>query len=304
MHEKIVKGYMMKNSIRNLTLMIVVFLILLLNCATQQMNTFQGPDTDGPPPWTDNVFKNDDDHFQFAIVSDRTGGHRPGIFEKAIQQINLLQPEFVMCVGDLIEGNTYDLDQLNMEYNEMDSLLNSLEMRFFRVVGNHDIGNEVMLNQYRERYSLPYYHFIYKNVLFLAVSTEDSIPTHISEAQVAYMKKALDENRNVRWTLVFMHKPMFVEQQGEIHKNWAKIENMLTDRPHTVFAGHTHAYAKYNKHGESYINIATTGGVSNLSGLETGRFDHIMWVTMTDQGPKMAILLLDGIVDENVRVIE
>ncbi len=294
----------MKKSKRILVLMPAILFIFLLNCTTQQVIPFQGPAIDGPSPWTNHAFQNDPDHFQFAIVSDRTGVHRPGVFKNAMQQINLLQPEFVMCIGDLIEGNTYDLDQLNGEYDEMDSILNSLEMRFFRVVGNHDIGNEVMANLYHERYTLPYYHFVYKNVLFLAISTEDSIPTHISNDQVAYMEKALGENENVRWTLVFMHKPMFVEQQGEIDKNWAKIENMLTDRPHTVFAGHTHTYAKYEKHGQSYINLATTGGVSDLTGLETGRFDHIMWVTMTDHGPRIANLLLDGIFDENVRTAE
>src|SRR5688572_27601154 len=39
--------------------------------------------------------------FQFAIVSDRTGGRRPGVFSRAVEKINLLQPEFVISVGDL-----------------------------------------------------------------------------------------------------------------------------------------------------------------------------------------------------------
>ena len=48
---------------------------------------------------------NDDpDQFHFAVVSDRTGGHRAqGLFPR-VQQISLLQPTFVMSVGDLIEG--------------------------------------------------------------------------------------------------------------------------------------------------------------------------------------------------------
>ena len=54
-------------------------------------------------PWIHLNLNNDPDHFQFAIVSDRTGGHRPGVFEDAVKKLNLLQPEFVMSVGDLIE---------------------------------------------------------------------------------------------------------------------------------------------------------------------------------------------------------
>ena len=42
--------------------------------------------------------------FSFAIVSDRTGGHRAQIFSQAVEQLNMLQPTFVLSVGDLIEG--------------------------------------------------------------------------------------------------------------------------------------------------------------------------------------------------------
>src|SRR5881392_4081346 len=59
-------------------------------------------------PWTHLRLNNDPDEFRFAIVSDRTGGHRPGVFSRAVEQINLMQPEFVLSVGDLIEGYTED----------------------------------------------------------------------------------------------------------------------------------------------------------------------------------------------------
>ena len=55
-------------------------------------------------PWTHLDLRNDPQDFQFVIVTDRTGGHRPGVFPDAMRRLNLLQPEFVMSVGDLIEG--------------------------------------------------------------------------------------------------------------------------------------------------------------------------------------------------------
>ena len=51
-------------------------------------------------PWTNEAFPDDHQEFHFAIVSDRTGGERKGFFEKGIDSINLLRPEFVMSVGD------------------------------------------------------------------------------------------------------------------------------------------------------------------------------------------------------------
>jgi hypothetical protein len=50
------------------------------------------------------------------VVSDRAGGVRPGVFEEAARKINLLQPEFVMSVGDLIMGNTTNRAQFAAEW--------------------------------------------------------------------------------------------------------------------------------------------------------------------------------------------
>src|SRR5262245_50378325 len=55
-------------------------------------------------PWTHLRLNSAADEFNFAIVSDRTGGHRAKIFSQAVERLNLMQPEFVVSVGDLIEG--------------------------------------------------------------------------------------------------------------------------------------------------------------------------------------------------------
>lgn len=259
--------------------------------------------TPTPVSWTSQEYRDDPADFQFAIVSDPQGGGREGVFKKALAQVNLLQPEFVICVGDLIDGGTEDLGVLNAQFDAMDATLKNLEMRFYRAVGNHDITNPVMLKLYKERYGSPYYHFKYKDVLFLVVSTEDPPGAgNVGEAQTAAMLKALQENPDARWTFVFMHKPLFAPKRGEMNPGWAKIETALADRPHTVIAGHWHNYAKRTRHGRSYIHLGTTGGASKLRGKQVGEFDHIVWVTMTDDGPRLANLMLDGIHDENIRV--
>jgi hypothetical protein len=282
----------------------VAVLVFLAGCANPQAIVFRSQATEAPPAWTDRPFVNSPTDFQFAVIGDRTGGERDGVIETAMQKINLMQPEFVISVGDLIEGGTDHLETLTSEYDEMDAILGSLEMRFFRVPGNHDISNDVMAEMYRERYGSPYYHFVYKDVLFLVVCTEDPPTAKISDAQVSYMRKALQENQDARWTFVFMHQPLFVETEGVLHEDWAEIESMLEDRPHNVFAGHWHNYARHEKHGQGYFRLATTGGASDLGGVANGGFDHIMWITMTDQGPRFAVLMLDGIHDEKVRVAE
>ncbi len=249
-------------------------------------------------PWTQLDFNNDPDHFQFAIVTDRTGGYRPGVFEDAVIKLNLLQPEFVVSVGDLIEGYTEDLDQLQLEWNEFQDFVSHLEMPFFYTPGNHDISNPVMAEEWEKRLGRSYYHFVYRDVLFLCLNTEDGEPSHIGEEQIEYVSSVLAENADVRWTLVFQHKPLWNYDRDT---GWSRIEELLTGHPHTVFAGHFHTYTKHVRNDQNYFVLATTGGGSSLRGPLFGEFDHVVWVTMMEEGPRIANLMLEGIRDENIR---
>src|SRR6188508_2121612 len=78
-------------------------------------------------PWTSLKFNNNPDQFQFAVVGDRTGKHRPGVFEKGIDKLNLLQPEFVVSVGDLIEGYTKDEAEIDQEWDEIQEFVAKLQ---------------------------------------------------------------------------------------------------------------------------------------------------------------------------------
>lgn len=256
-----------------------------------------------PSPWTDKPFLETPGQFQFAVVGDRSGGHREGVFEAALAKANLLRPRFVMSVGDFIEGYDHDAATIDREWDEVTAAVNqALDMRFFYVPGNHDVHwkeKTGLASQERwlARFGRTYYHFVYENVLFLCLCTEDPPPTSMSEEQIAYFKATLEENRDVRWTCVFLHKPMWAEADA---KGWDAFEALLQDRPYTVFAGHWHNYVKYERKGRAYYVLATCGGSSELRGAAYGEFDHLAWVTMTDDGPRVANLLLDGIRDDRV----
>jgi len=264
-------------------------------------------------PYSSLEFFNNPGNFQFAIVTDRTGGPRPGIFEDAVRKLNLLQPEFVMSVGDLIQGYSQNPDMLHREWDEFIGFISELKMPFFYVPGNHDVVNDIEKKIWRERIGPHYYHFVYGDVLFLCLNSEDPTST-LSGKQVEYFRKALAENQNVRWTLVFLHRPLWVsgeaapEKPGDSHGSkggWPEFEKLLHGRRHTVYCGHVHSYTKYVRNNENYITLGTTGGGSPLRGARNyGEFDHVAWITMTDEGPIMANLELSGIWDENVRTEE
>ncbi len=252
-------------------------------------------------PWSHLEVRNRPENFQFAIIADRTGGHRPGIFIDAIDKLNLLQPEFVVSVGDLIEGYTLDEEEINRQWDEFEGLIRQLQMPFFYVPGNHDYYNEAMARIWEERFGPSYYHFVYRDVLFICLNSEEtgkgSNMGGIEKSQYEYVRKVLEENRQVKWTILFMHQPLWIQDSTG---HWNDIERLLQDREYTVFAGHQHHYVKYSRNNRKYFVLSTTGGTSQLRGPNFGEFDHVVWVTMTQAGPVIANLLLEGIWHEDV----
>ncbi len=270
---------------KNLILPIVWFGLFLNYTNAQQI------------PVTDKSFNNDQGIFRFAIMSDRTGGMQPGIFKQAIDKVNLMQPEFVVSVGDLIDGYTEDSTIWNAQWDEFDAIVKNLDMPFYYLPGNHDASNKLMIEAWHKRLGKDYYHFKYKDVLFLALNTDELEGGGIGLEQVAYAKKVLAENQDVKWTLVFMHRPLW--SYGD-RSGYDDIEKALGKRPYTVFSGHHHHYRYKMQNGMEHFTLATTGGGSNLRGANVGEFHHITWVTMKEDGPTVAHVELLGICDKNV----
>jgi len=282
-------------------------------------------------PWTNENFDSADDKFTFAVFSDLTGGDRVRVFEIAVAQLSLLRPELIINVGDLIEGGTIDPGEIAEQWDWFDERAGRTAAPVFYVGGNHDLTGEVLQQVWDERYGRRYYHFVYKNVLFLVLDTEDNPPARmqevfearneaieimksdgveafkateyanmpersagtISPGQSAYFRQVIANNADVRWTFLFMHKPAWTKQNEEY---FTAIEAALTDQPYTVFHGHVHAYGYEERNGRDYIRLATTGGVQlPVHGRSA---DHVTLVTVDDQGADIANLLMSGILDK------
>ncbi len=277
-------------------LVIIALTVALAGCTTSPRRLRIDTSADAHP-YTHLNLRNNPDDFQFAIIADRTGGHRPGVYAEAVKKLNLLRPEFAISIGDMIEGYTDDEAELDRQWAEFDAMAGELEMPFFYVPGNHDISSDLTARKWRSLHGRSYYHFRYRDVLFLCLNTEDGSRCHIGDEQIEYFRRVLKKHRKVRWTLVFMHQPVWT---GESYENWRRVEVLLEGRPYTVFAGHIHAYSKLIRQGRNYYVFATTGGSGGDKTDLTGcRFDHVVWVTMTDKGPRLANLLLEGILSDD-----
>ena len=270
---------------------------------------FDVQDTGGAVPWSSLAANDAAENFHFVVVSDRTGGARPGVFASAIPKVNVLEPAFVVSVGDLIEGYTEDQAQIDGEWDEFEGFIEQLEVPFFYAAGNHDMSNAAMAQTWQARFGPSFYRFVYKDVLFLVLNSElfgmvskpdTPVPGPWTQAeQLAFVERTLAEVPDPRWTIVIVHQPLWDYASG-VRGDWPKVEAMLADRDYTVFAGHFHHYVKAVRQDRNYITLATTGGGSSLRGNLYGEFDHVALVTMTADGPRIANLMLDGIHDEDL----
>lgn len=280
---------------KNLILLIIPFSLLFLTCNTP--GRFKSDVETSKKPWTNLHFNNDPNNFQFGIMSDRNGGNRPGIFEEGVKKLNLMNPEFVMCVGDLIAGYTTDTSIIKKDWDEVNGIISGLNMPFFYLPGNHDITNKTMEKEWEKRYGVRYYSFVYKNTLFITLDSNDDDEYNLTPKQTDFVLNTLKQNADVRWTFIFMHHPIWTYNTGG---RFEKIESALQNRKYTVIAGHEHHYHQAERNGSNYYILSTTGAGSALRGNYFGEFDHISWVTMSDKGPVIANLRLDGILPHDI----
>lgn len=309
-------------------LVLLILVIFITSCHEQ---AFQHNVKSDAKPWKHTKFDNNKGKFSFAVFSDLTGGERQGVFETAIAQMNLLRPEFIVNVGDLIEGGESDTAEWHKQWNGFDKRASKSFAPIFYMGGNHDLSGQIARNVWKERYGPRYYHFVYKDVLFLILDTEDYSHERIEEMEILrneamevykregwdgfgktpyakmperksgmianeqknYILRAILDNSHVKWTFVLIHKPVWENTEDE---NFKRIEKILAKRPYTVFYGHTHVYKYEERLGRDYINLSTTGGVQFPK--KGPSYDHLLWVTVDNDNVSIANLKMRGILDK------
>ncbi|GLC87647.1 metallophosphoesterase family protein [Lysinibacillus piscis] len=292
-------------------------------------------------PWLGTLPEFTGKDFRFVVLGDRCGIALPGIFEKALELTKQLNPNFVLSVGDLIEGYWSQEEEAHAEWEQMESLLQEMELPFFFTVGNHDYGNELMVKVWRARRGFEYYAFRYANHLFLVANSEETLKTmsaqdeegfrgiaklaqanpekavdivrsayrnleddsefnhtanpnllraDLSEEQLSFFEKVLEENKDVHWTFLTIHTPAW---RGD-SPQFKQLENLLSTRKHTIFAGHLHQLELHEKEGGNRIQMGRTGSIPHGEGKHD--LNHIMLVSAKEgHEPSFTVIDLDGV---------
>lgn len=317
-----------------------IFLLLsisLHNAYSSEVFRYNESAMEKAKPWTSENFKNNPDNFQFAIIGDRTGGANvQDTFALAMDQINLLQPEFVINVGDIIEGYADDKKELNAMWDEAEELTGKLQMPFFYTRGNHDVSFPGGKEVWQERHGPGYYYFVYKDVLFMVLDSEDNPrpepPPEIKELTKTYKRLQVEDPAKAREMLAeFMGSEAIVAALGqpaefpESQRAWIKktlednanarwtflfLHEPVWENPSDSFKevkkllkGRDYTFFAGHLHYYDYDNIDgreyITIGPAGASWHHDGpgNVDHITWVTMTEDGPQIGNIALKGIFD-------
>ena len=252
---------MKKPRIASVAAVVFVFVFVLLTsvvAANAEMPNLLDRTPVSKAQWT-----NDAQEFRFIIVGDRTGGgeNEWPLFDRAMDEINLLQPDFAIMVGDAIQGYSQDPDEIASEWQDFHQHADRLQVPLFLLPGNHDISSPDMLRWWQAHIGRTYYSFDYKACHFLVLNTQEywlQNDSSIGAEQVRFAVEDLERNKEARHTFVFMHVPVWDDPNNA---DWKQIETALGNRSHTVFAGHTHRLTFERRQGSRFFIVGTTRGI-------------------------------------------
>jgi Calcineurin-like phosphoesterase len=233
----------------------------------------------------------------FAVIGDRTGGHVAGIYEQIVAEVERLRPDFVVNVGDMIEGYSTDTSLLKNQWEEYMQIISPLTMPVYMTPGNHDITFDAALGMYERYVGKPYYSFDIKGLHFIVLDNSrwESSAT-LPKEQLDWLAADLKEHQNARYIFVLQHKPFWYNSTADNRPDTLHtlFRNFGVD---AVITGHFHDYFSGRFDGIIYTGLGSSGGEASVG--PTGLQYHFLWVTVDDKGIAMAPVKLGSVLPWN-----
>lgn len=245
-------------------------------------------------PVTGADWKDGNDTFSFAILGDKTsdGEDKWPVFDKAVAEINLFAPDFAITTGDHIPGHMEKRSLWDREWETYLEHANALQCPLVMTAGNHDIANKQCYNFWKEDFGATYYHFLYRDCMFLVLNTEEERfdgRGPVWEKMMTFAEDTLVKHKTVRHTFMFFHKPMWTDPRFK--EDWLRLRTALETRPFTAIAGHEHYLSvDYDNGNPLVIMNATGGGVHESKVRAIGGFHAYALVTVRESEVHIAII--------------
>jgi predicted phosphodiesterase len=238
--------------------------------------------------------------YRFAVLGDRTGSHQPGVFPQAVEEVNRLNPDIVLNVGDMIEGYSTDTTTLNQQWDEFMEIISKLSAPYYLIPGNHDITYDQAEPVFKKRVRQPYYSFDFQNTHFIMldvsrIENSEDFP----EEQKAWLIDDLKNNQEKQNIFVFFHKPLWFKAI-EFKQNDPMHEIFKEYGVDAVFSGHYHNYFTGERDGIRYICLGSSGGAMEMESADLGFFYQYLWCTVKGDKLDVALIKLGGVLERDL----
>jgi 3',5'-cyclic-AMP phosphodiesterase len=204
------------------------------------------------------AYTSSSDEFHFVILGDRTGGAVPGVYEEAWRETDRDRPDFVISVGDTIEGGD-DLT-VDAEWQQIVHMLAPYRRyRLFLTPGNHDVWSVASAQAFEKYSKRPlHYSFDYRQAHFTVLdnSRSDNMPAE----ELAYLQKDLQIHQKQPVKFIISHRPSWILQVVLGNPDFPLHRVAKHYGVKYVIAGHVHEMLHFEVDGITYLSIASSGG--------------------------------------------
>jgi predicted phosphodiesterase len=191
----------------------------------------------------------------FAILGDRTGRAVPKVYEEAWREIVAAHPEFVVTVGDSIEG--MDDSRARAEWEALKQVWPQ-SLKIYQTPGNHDIWDDQSARLFTEETGdSTSYSFDVGGAHFVVL--DNSRTEDLSAAQLDFLQKDLERRQGNGPTLIFFHRPFWLIPM-KLHMTNFRLHQLARQYGVCcVISGHGHQFQTLAQDGVLYLEVGSSG---------------------------------------------
>lgn len=194
----------------------------------------------------------------FAILGDRTGEAVPGVYQEAWKEIAAEKPDFVINVGDSIQGG--DDATAAKEWREVKSFLAAYRrFAFFFVPGNHDVWSEESSALYQQQTSRPL-HYSFDRATAHFTVLDNSRTETLPDSELTFLRDDLEAHKSQKVKFIFFHRPSWILQTLLRNPDFPLHKLAREYGVQYVVCGHIHEMLRFNLDGVEYLSLASSGG--------------------------------------------
>jgi len=234
------------------------------------------------------VYDTNAQKFSFAVWGDSQFENQD-TFEKIVKETELLHPDFVIHVGDMIHGYTYDINTAKEQWKKFKEQISPLTVPFYPTPGNHDVTTKEIQPAYTSAWGKNklYYSFDYKNSHFIIINAFldqqfDTIPPN----EYQWLLQDLAKAKRAENIFISFHSPLYMNPKFD----WKPLQKILANyNIKGIFSGHYHIYDYRVENGIPYFCINSSGNM-DFNNFLAGYGHGFLYVTVNDDKVNYAFI--------------